>query len=225
MRNKLLLPGLIIVCVAFFLCLLPFQGANSEVEHGKIGLRFSVQGLDNVGVGMVNCGIGLKGWLADNVAVRGNFGFGFSDFTGESTNEDYTDYKDKERGISFGVGPEYHPLAGNRVSPYIGVGITFSTSTTEEEPSIHKTNPSPYDTKLEKWSSSGFGGGGLVGVEFFMGSNLSLSGEYEMGFCRATSKYKRELVGGQGVEQPKEQKSTTTCLGVSTSSLILTVYF
>lgn len=225
MRKKLFLSGLIIVCVAFFLCLLPFKGANSEVEHGKTGLRFTVQGLDYIGVGKVEGGIGLKVWLADNVAVRGDFGVGFSSFTQEPTNEDYTDYKEKEREISFGVGPEYHPLAGNRVSPYIGVGINFSISTTEYEPFIHKTNPSPYDTKLEKWSSTGFGAGVLVGVEFFMGNHLSLSGEYELGLCRTTSKHKTELVGGQGVEQPKEIKSTTTDLGVNTSSLILTVYF
>ncbi|MFQ6032191.1 MAG: hypothetical protein ACE5K2_04640, partial [Candidatus Zixiibacteriota bacterium] len=78
---------------------------------------------------------------------------------------------------------------------------------------------------LQKMSSSGFGGGILVGIEFFMGNHLSLSGEYELGLRRTTTKDKTELVGGQGVEQPKEQKSTTTDLGVSTSSLILTVYF
>lgn len=225
MRKKLFVSGLIIVWVAFFLCLLPFKGANSEVEHPKTGLRFTVQGLDYIGVGTVKGGVGLKAWLADNVAVRGSFGVGFSSFTRKSTDEDYTDYKEKEREISFGAGPEFHPLAGNRVSPYIGVGINFSTSTTEEEPSIHKTDPYPYETKLQKMSSSGFGGGILVGIEFFMGNHLSLSGEYELGLRRTTTKDKTELVGGQGVEQPKEQKSTTTDLGVSTSSLILTVYF
>lgn len=225
MRKNLFVSGLIIVCVAFFLSLMPFRDANSEEEYPQIGLRFTVQGLDYIGIGKVNCGIGLKARLNDQMAMRGDFGIGLFSRTDEATNKDYTDYKEKGKEFSFGLGPEFHLLASKKVSPYVGVGINFRVSTIEEEPSIHKTNPSSYDIKLEKWSSTGFGAGAFVGVEFFMGNHLSLSGEYELGLCRTTSKHKTELVGGEGVEQPKEQKTTITGLGVSTSSLILTVYF
>lgn len=224
MRKNLFVSGLIIGLVTFFLSLMPFEVANSEVEHPRTGLRFTVQGLDYIGIGKVKGGIGFKAWLSDKAAVRGSFGLGLSSTTEKSTDEDLTDKKQTWNEFSFGGGLEYHPMAGKRVSPYLGAGVSFTTSTTKEEPSIHKDHY-PGTTKLYKWSSSGFGMGGLVGVEFFMGDRLSLSGEYEVGLSLSTTKYKREVVPGQGVQQPKEQKTTTSDFGVSTSSLILTLYF
>ena len=224
MRKNLLVSGLMVFLGTLFLSLVPFEGANSEVEHPRMGLRFTVQGLDDVGVGKVKGGVGLKAWLSDKAAVRASFGLGVNSLTTKSTDEDYTDYKEQGNELSFGGGLEFHPMAGKRVSPYLGVGVTFSTSVSDEEPSIHKEYY-PGTTKLRKRSSSGFGIGGLVGVEFFMGDRLSLSGEYEIGLSLSTTKYKREVVPGQGVVQPKEQKTTASDIGVSTSSLILTFYF
>ena len=221
MRKNLFVSGLIIVLATFFLSLMPFPDANSEVVHPKTGLRFTVQGLDNIGIGKVKGGIGLKAWLNDNTAVRGSFGFGISDTTYEPNNKDYTDEEWKWSEISFGGGIEFHPLPGKRVSPYLGFGISFSSSTWKLEPSIPKHNPSPYLLKLEKVSLSGFGAGAFVGMEFFMGNHLSLTGEYEIGFSSATGKDKWEYVDGDS----EQFKATAKEIKVQTTSLILTLYF
>jgi hypothetical protein len=60
-------------------------------------------------------------------------------------------------------------------------------------------------------------------VEFFMGKHFSLTGEYDLGLSSSTQKSQTETVGGVG-QQP-EAKTTCFNLGVSSASLILTIYF
>jgi opacity protein-like surface antigen len=223
MRKNLFASALLIVCVTFCLCLVPLKGANSEVEHGKNGLRFTVQGLDYIGLGTVKGGVGFKRWVNSNMALRGDVGFGFSHSTQNSTNTLLTDAKSKSSQFSLDAGAEFHFAAGQKVSPFFGGGINFGTSTNKYEYSILKNNPVAGTSKLYKSSSSSFGAEAFLGVEFFMGKHLSLTGEYDLGLSSSTQKSKTETVGGVN-EQP-EAKTTYFNLGVSSASLILTVYF
>jgi len=222
MKKNLFVCGMIVVCVTFCLCLVPLKGANSEVEHGKNGLRFTVQGLDYIGLGTVKGGVGFKRWMNSNTTLRGDVGFGVSHTTQKSTNTLYTDVKDNDSQFSLGAGVEFHFVTGQKVSPFFGGGISFGGSTSKYEYSILK-NPSPGTTKLYKTSSTGFGVGAFLGVEFFMEKHLSLTGEYDLGLSSGTQKSQTETVGG--VNQQPEAKTTYLNLGVSSASLILTIYF
>jgi hypothetical protein len=193
------------------------------VEHGKNGLRFTVQGLDNIGLGTVNGGVGLKRWMNSNTALRGDVGFGFSRTTQKSTDPLYTDAKTKNSEFSLDAGVEFHFVTGQKVSPFFGGGINFGTSTYKYEYSILKVAPSNGTYKLYKSSSSSFGAEAFLGVEFFMGKHLSLTGEYDLGLSSSTQKSQTETVGGVG-QQP-EAKTTYLNLGVSSAALTLTVYF
>lgn len=223
MRKKLVASVLLIVCVTFFLCLVPLKGANSEVEHGKNGLRFTVKGLDHIRLGTVNGGVGFKRWVNGNTALRGDIGFGVSHTTQKSTDPLYTDVKDNSSQFSLDAGVEFHFVAGQKVSPFFGGGINFGTSTSKHEYSILKVAPPNGTYKTYKSSSSGFGAEAFLGVEFFMGKYFSLTGEYDLGLSSRTEKSQAETVGGVG--QPPEAKTTYLNLGVSSACLILTIYF
>jgi opacity protein-like surface antigen len=223
MRKNLFASTLLIVCVTFCLCLVPLKGANSEVEHGKNGLRFTVRGLDHIRLGTVNGGVGFKRWVNSNTALRGDVGFGVSHTTQKSTDPLYTDVKDNSSQFSLDAGVEFHFVAGQKVSPFFGGGINFGTSTSKHEYSILKSNPPDGTYKLDKSSSTRFGAAAFLGVEFFMGKHFSLTGEYDLGLSSSTQKSQEETVGG--VNQPPEAKTTCFDLGVSSASLILTVYF
>jgi hypothetical protein len=223
MKKNLFVYGIIVVCVTFCLCLVPLKGANSEVEHGKNGLRFTVQGLDDIGLGIVKGGVGFKRWMSSNMALRGDVGFEVSHWTYKSTDPLYTDAKDNNSQFSLDAGVEFHFVAGQKVSPFFGGGINFGTSTYKYEYSILKLAPPNGTYKLHKSSSSGFGAAAFLGVEFFMGKHFSLTGEYDLGLSSGTQKSKTETVGGVN-EQP-EAKTTYLNLEVSSASLILTVYF
>jgi hypothetical protein len=223
MKKNLFVYGMIVVCVTFCLCLVPLKGANSEVEHGKNGLRFTVKGLDHIRLGTVNGGVGFKRWVNSNTALRGDVGFGVSHTTQKSTDPLYTDVKDNCSQFSLDAGVEFHFVAGQKVSPFFGGGINFGTSTSKHEYSILKVAPLNGTYKTYKSSSSGFGAEAFLGVEFFMGKYLSLTGEYDLGLSSSTQKSQTETVGG--VNQPPEAKTTYFNLGVSSASLILTIYF
>jgi hypothetical protein len=223
MKKDLFVYGIIVVCVTFCLCLVPLKGANSEVEHGKNGLRFTVKGLDHIGLGKVNGGVGFKRWMSSNMAFRGDVGFGASQTTKKSTDPDYTDVKDNCSQFSLDAGVEFHFVAGQKVSPFFGGGINFGTSTSKHEYSILKVAPPNGTYKTDKSSSSGFGAAAFLGVEFFMGNHFSLTGEYDLGLSSRTQKSQTETVGG--VNQQPEAKTTYFDLGVSSACLILTVYF
>ncbi len=221
MKRNLLVYVSLMVCVTFFLCLVPFIGASAEMEHGKTGLRFSVQGLDFIGLGTVNGGIGIKYWMADNTALRFDLGMGVFDTTWKSPDKDYTDEKWSGSEFSLGGGVEYHLVVGKKLSPFVGAGISLRTGSRKLEPSTLK---SENVSESEKWTRTSFGGGVLLGAEFFMGSHLSLTGEYNLGLSVGTTKYTAEASQG-GLKVTYEEKASSMDLGVSTANLILTVYF
>ena len=90
---------------------------------------------------------------------------------------------------------------------------------------MRKKNPYPGDTKKTKTTASGFVLGGLVGAEFFIRTNISLAGHYQFNFRSTSTTEKRTVVAGTGITQPPEEKTSSTGLGFSTTSIILNIYF
>jgi hypothetical protein len=226
---------IITVALAF---LLYFTGIPSAEESGTIedparggeshkgdkGISFSVSGLSSIGIGQVEGGGGAKFWISNKLAMITSIGVSAQRQTMTNPYPNYTDAKSTFSRFSIFVGVEDHFFIKNKISPYLGGGTRFTTSPSTVHPSIPIDNPPPSATKKEKRSTKTFGIRGFCGIEYFFADWVSLAGQYQIDYFYEKSTRKRTLVGGEGVTQPKEEKSTRTTLGLGTSALVATFY-
>ena len=226
-----------VIILVIFAFLLILVGISSAQERGKVGdptrseeshkgdkgISFSVSGLSKVGIDQYEGGIGGKYWISRKLAIISSLGVS-AERTATSKWEGYTDEKSTESRFSVFAGVEDHFFIKNRISPYWGGGVRFSTATLVNYPPIAVNNPSPYATKKEKSCAKTFGIRGFCGIEYFFAEWVSLAGQYQIDYFYEKGTGKTILVGGPGVTQPKEQKSTRTVLGLGTSALVATFY-
>jgi hypothetical protein len=196
---------------------------KTEIGKGSKAVCFTFNGLSNLGLGTINGGIGGKYWISNDKAVMPIFLFGLNSTTVQAptgmTN-------DNNSILEFGlrVNLEIHKPISNSISPYYGFGIGFRSISNTRKPSIPTSNPTAGITQETKSSETTFIVGGLIGIEFFIRKNISLSGHYTFDFESGASTQKAALVAGEGVVQPAEGKTSTTKLGFSTMSIILSLY-
>jgi len=223
MRKGAIIP----VALAF---LLVFTGISSAEESGAKGHKgdkgicFSVSGLSSVGIGQYEGGIGGKYWISKKLALISSIGISVNRQTTTSSHVDYTDTKNNYIRFSLFAGVEDHFFIKNKISPYWGGGLRFSTYTNTIYPSLRIDHPSPGSTKKDKRTTGTFGIRGFCGIEYFFADWVSLAGQYQIDYYYEKSTRKRTVVEGPGVTQPRESKSTRTTLGLGTSSLVATFY-
>jgi hypothetical protein len=151
---------------------------------GSKAILFSFSGLSFLGAGAFNGGIGGKYFLWESMAIRGSLQFLTAS---KSTPGATTDGSTSATQFGLGGAVEYHFLK-TRVSPYVGGGISFSTTATTD-----KSNTSPQVTVKNRTAGeiigsttylagTGFGINGLGGIEFFITKELSLAAEYQLGY-------------------------------------------
>lgn len=222
MRKSIIVP----VALVFLLCFIGISSAEeSGTSHkGDKGISFSVSGLSSVGIGLFEGGVGGKYWISEKLAIITSLGVSAQRITQTSSHPDYTDTKTTFSRFSLFCGVEDHFFTKNKVSPYLGGGIRFSTSSSTKYSSIPIHNPPPYATKKEKISTGTFGIRGFCGIEYFFAEWVSLAGQYQIDYFYEKTTRKRILVGGSGVTQPPKYKQTRTTLGLGTSSLVATFY-
>ncbi|MCK4426903.1 MAG: outer membrane beta-barrel protein [candidate division Zixibacteria bacterium] len=222
MRRSVIVP----VALAFLLCFIGIPSAEeSGTSHkGDKGISFSVSGLSSVGIGLFEGGIGGKYWISKKLAIITSLGVSAQRTTQTSSHPDYTDTKTTYSRFSLFGGVEDHFFIKNKISPYLGGGIRFSTSPWTRYYSLPVDNPHPTATKKEKRSTKTFGIRGFCGIEYFFADWVSLAGQYQIDYFYEKTTMKRILVGGSGVTQPPKYKQTRTTLGLGTSSLVATFY-
>jgi len=217
------------VCMVLIMVFVFFNSSlakEPELQNkGKWGVSLSVSGLDDLGIGLYQGGIGFKYWRSNSFVLKSILGFSGRRSTSQSPDPDYTDTKTNQGSFGLYLGTEFHFSPDSKFSPYFYTGLNFRTSATTYHYSIPKLNPPPSRTKKRRISSNSFGLDGAVGLEYFFSKRLSLAAEYQSSLSFQTDKEKRTLVPGPGITQPRELKSTSTTIGTSTSSLILTLYF
>ncbi|MFO8066179.1 MAG: outer membrane beta-barrel protein [Bacteroidales bacterium] len=128
----------------------------------------------------------LKGrfFLSDNMAVR--LGFMFDISTISDTQHDPDDInnieKETDRITDFGLTPgiEIHFPLGNRVSPYVGAELGFSTRSTKYEYSTNFNNDNITQTGIGGFTQ--FGLNMLVGTDVAIYKGLYLGAEFGFGF-------------------------------------------
>jgi hypothetical protein len=204
------------------------QDAVPGPSAGSKGMLFSFSGLANLGAGTYEGGLGLKLYLSDYTAVRGIVLFGLSSTTTPvNAPAGWSSVDATTSDNTFGVGGaiELH-FTKSRISPYIGGGILFATRSTES-----KTGDSaPAGGILSQTTTKNANGatsisiGGLLGVEYYITSGVSLSAEYQIGF---TSSSNKDLeVSTPGTPTVTTKRGSSTAIGINNSGLLtLAVYF
>jgi opacity protein-like surface antigen len=189
---------------------------------GSKGILFSFSGLSNLGAGSYQGGFGAKLYLSDYTAVRAAVQLALLSTKTPANNVGDADASSSNNTFGIGGAFELH-LTKSRISPYIGAGILFSTTSTETKPE----GPAASQQTIKNANGSGptsFGIGVLVGVEYYVVSGVSLSAEYQLGFISST--LKDAEVSTPGLPTVTTKQGSTSAIGINnTGSLTLAVYF
>jgi opacity protein-like surface antigen len=208
-----------------------FAPANIQ---GSKAFLFSFSGLSNLGAGEFNGGIGAKYYLMDPFALRASFLLAIaseSDPINAPSGSTGTD--GSKSGSKFGltIGGEYH-FAKNRLSPYAGGELGFSSTSTTEKSKV--INPAAQTVTDNKAGGTTIGGtsfipgfrlsvAGIAGVEFFLTQEISLGAEYQFGFS-TNSPYDQKVTNGT-TTQTSENGGTFNLGTSSLGMLMLSFYF
>ncbi|MBC8145582.1 MAG: outer membrane beta-barrel protein [bacterium] len=195
------------------------QPTNAPVTpksaSGDFGLLFDLGGLANLALNGFNgpggdtsdfgAGFGAKYFIADNVAIRLAIALR-SLSTDKPVGADPTEFVDKFSSFSTAITPSvtYNVVKSGGVAGYIGGQLSFGTrssSSTFADTSRAKTDA----------SMSSIGVGAIIGAEWFPWSNISLSGEYVLGF--ATSSTESDIQTGSA-PSVHFKGDTETAIGV-----------
>jgi opacity protein-like surface antigen len=222
------------VCIATVVSLGFSQDVSPSLGAGSKAMLFTFSGLSFLGANAFDGGFGAKYYLAGPLALRAGLQFTVANqdipanppagVTGTDGSRSATGY-----GISAAV--EYHFLT-TRVSPYVGGGLSFNNLTTETKSAVI----APATQTITKNSQTAvaingtnytagmnLGVGGLAGVEFFVTKEISLSGEYQLGYTM-TSHPDQEVTNGNTTVTTQVGGGTTIGIG-AVGALTLAVYF
>jgi hypothetical protein len=207
---------------------------GSNISNGQKCLSYSFTGLQNLSVGaLLQNGIGGKYFVSDVMAFRGAVQFAtFSSstpYTGAST----TGVDGSASATIVGVtgGLEYH-LTQNRISPYVGGEIQFTTTSTADKPPADASGDQTTTdnaTAGETFNGTTYHGGlqfdvaAIAGVEFFITKGLSLSAEYMAGLG-LNSLYDQTATTGNTTVTTKQGSGFGIGIA-STGALTLSAYF
>lgn len=193
-----------------------------DLSAGSRALLFEFNGLSVIAAGDFDGGAGFKYFVADSTAVRGGVQLsrGTSDIKANPVAPN-TGRDGSQSGTLVGLSAALERHMGmGRVSPYIGGGVMFSTTSTEATNVVVGNPPGVQTTtKNEQFGetingSTYFGGRsvgifGLMGFEFFLRDEVSLSGEYRLGYTSTTRKDEQVTTG-----------ATTTTIKIGSSNLL-----
>ncbi len=196
---------------------------------------FNFTGLDNLNANSFNGGFGGKLYLSPTMAVRGGLQFitASQDFPiNLDPGQQGQDGEISASTFGFNGAVEIHSGAG-RVSPFIGVGAGFSTTSTENKSLNFGPSSSQRvvknDPDGETINGNSFVAGnrldifGLIGAEFFIVKELSLAAEYRLGFSKISGK---DVEVSQGTTSDKFKVGGASGFGIDTGgALTLSFYF
>jgi opacity protein-like surface antigen len=196
-KVSILLSALVLLSVSSAQSQTTFTGPS----QGSKAILFNFQGLSTLNLNdyPAQYGIGGKYFISKEMAIRAMLLFGMNNQTTKTTPEQ------TDNSLTFGIGGalEYHLPLSASVSPYVGGGLAFSSST-------NKTNAGFGEAKS---TSTTFQLGALAGVEYFFNQSLSLGAEYQLGIISTSN----SPFGGP--------KTSDFSFGIQTFGLTMSVYF
>jgi opacity protein-like surface antigen len=226
------------VLIAVGFCLihgLAFAQVTPNLQSGSKALLFSFAGLDNLNANSFNGGIGGKYYLSPTMAARGGIQFVSASRdipANPGPGQTAQDGEISATTLGLNGAIEVHSGSG-RVSPFLGAGIAFSTTSTENK----QVNFGPSseqrviknDRAGETINGNSFLAGtrfdvfGLLGAEFFIVKELSLAAEYRFGFSKISGKDEEDT---QGTSSDKFKAGSASGFGITTAGVLtLSFYF
>jgi hypothetical protein len=215
-KALLILVAMIIATTAFAV------DASKMTDAGTKALLFRA---DYFGAYLFNGGIGMKYYLSPGLALRPVLKFGYisetttqdPDSSGPINNREHTTYVDAtDKTMNFGlelaVEKTMWSMSAVNVNVGAAAGFGMSSQTIEGGYTNTYTNngvaidyTENFTTKTER-SSTNFGGGLLLGAEWFLNDNISLGAEYQF-----------------GIDMSSEGKDQTTATGSVTTGGATTI--
>jgi hypothetical protein len=189
MKKTLLILSVLALAVSAYAA-----DASKGIEPGDKALLFNAT---FVNAGLFNGGMGMKYYLSEGLALRPVLTFNFGSTTDKNENIDTTwmwadDYQviyddDKTTTSSFGLELALEKTLATKgavnINAGLGAGFGMSSYTREYGEryiEVGGTATGVYTTKTER-SSTNFGGGVLLGAEWFITEAISLGAEYQLG--------------------------------------------
>jgi opacity protein-like surface antigen len=245
--KKLLIVMLAVVMVCGAAFAQEFQPA---AKSGAKSLNFTFDGLGAFGIGATgpNGGLGLSYFMSNDAAIRLGFQIALPSMTSPAnpaagkTGTDAT-----ASAFSFGVGADYLMYMYGmtpRVKPFAGLGVRFGMVSTNDKDGSNDNSVGPFvqtETKNRAYDKNGNAAGvtinnvtynagtqiglmGIVGAEFFIYPELSLSAEYDLNLFSSTSASDQVSTTGPTSVTIKSP-SFTKILGFSAVGAALHIYF
>jgi hypothetical protein len=179
--------------------------------------------LNNLNLNTFKGGIGLKCWGAGQTAYIGKINFSVNKDKKEKSNR-LMGEENSEILVGADFGIEKHFDFFNNISPYLGImlGVGFEkikTKTILSESTFYFFYPSYYNNEI-KTTLISLSLELNFGIEYFLNHNISITGQYSLGVFY---KFGKEEIVSNIVEESREISELNT--GISSSSLILSVYF
>lgn len=178
-----------------------------------LGLEEIDDFIADLGLNIPVYGIGVKGFITDDLALRGTFGV---NYTGKTTTTVIPDTSGADRKIeqtddlfiaAFSPGFEYHFARSGPVNGYVGAMFSYAGGFKTIGP----------DSSQQSNITSALMVGPVLGAEFFPWDNVSLGAEYILGFQSTSITQKTGDVERDG--------PSFTNIGTSSFAVRATLYF
>lgn len=209
-----------ILCLGLCLLLPLVAVADDDADENANALLFEVRGLDNLGLGTFDGGFGFRYFVSDNLAVRPGFHFSSSLAVVAPNSEGYYGTTTDQDSYGVDVVVERHLTAHDRITPYLGLGLSFGETTRDVVYSEPET-PVTGQTTGSKDSSEYRAALGVIGVQWRATKALGLGCEYQVTYRYTETRSSTYYFEEDTRSRSQESKS----FGYSTSSLYLAVRF
>jgi opacity protein-like surface antigen len=207
------------------------QDPKPMTKAGDKALMFDLGGLAALSANNYQGGMGFKYYLSKGLALRAALGFRSSSETTKNpvsptpTNQ-IGESKLSTFEFSIAPGVQVNLAQTGPVVAYVGAQVGYTSSNTSREGSTNiNIVDFDKDTKSEV-SSSIFSAAAFIGFEWFPWTNISLAGEYRLGFSSSSGKTKITLP--PPAEGTETDSPSTTQFGLASgnaAALTLAVYF
>ncbi len=202
-----------------------------DAPAAKMGAKtanFTFGGLGTFGIGAAGAGggIGVSYFIADDAALRLglNVGMGSTSTPAAVTGNS----EGKSSTMDIGLGVDYLMYSGTgRLRPYMGAGIGITMGSSTIEPSVTPAinGEVTKTTNGRGIDGLGFGISGIVGAEFFLYNEISLSAEYMPNLVRISTKADSETSIEGAATVTTKGGTSTSILGFGATAVQLHIYW
>lgn len=221
--------ALLLLVLLFLTSVSPAGDPKPVAYSGAKALLFDLGGLAFLAAGDYGGGLGMKYYVAPDLALRFSLGFRTSSQTDKNLQSPLPPGRVDESTLTnteFILAPAvtYNVAKSSTVAAYVGGMVSFNTSKAKREGNSGSLGVDYDSGESHRESTTGWGIAALLGVEWFPWENVSFSGEYRLGFTSSST----ETESTTSAASVTVDGPTTTSFGLGSANnaaLTLSVYF